>query len=281
VIKNNTPSKSLPNNLFEINTSCIKANDNEQIFAFTNKGTCVKLKVKDIPLAVQWKGKGELLCDINKTFKFDENIISIMPIPENGEDVLIMFTKNGFAKRTKVSEYDINRSYFLAMTVKEDDELISVALEKEEKQIFAITEQSYSTKFNLNELELSKRTSVGSKIIKLLENDKIVYATPVGKIGSITLISKSGLAKKVPVSDYELLARYRRGLKTINLKNDKDKVVFAHFSIENFEIAYTAKEKIKALATADLPYSGRSAKGKQFEKQAIESAFVMLDKTNL
>lgn len=281
IIKNNTPSKALPNNLFEINTSCIKTNDNEQIFAFTNKGTCVKLKVKDIPLAVQWKGKGELLCDINKTFKFDENIISIMPIPENGEDVLIMFTKNGFAKRSKVSEYDINRSYFLAMTVKEDDELISVALEKEEKQIFAITEQSYSTKFNLNELELSKRTSVGSKIIKLLENDKIVYATPVGKIGSITLISKSGLAKKVPVSDYELLARYRRGLKTINLKNDKDKVVFAHFSIENFEIAYTAKEKIKALATADLPYSGRSAKGKQFEKQAIESAFVMLDKTNL
>ena len=281
IIKNNTPSKALPATLYEINQMCIKVNDNEQIFAFTNKGTCVKLRVKDIPLVMQWKGKGELLCDINKTFNFDEYVVSIMPIPKNPEEVITMFTKNGFAKRSKVSEYDINRSYFMGMTVKEDDELIGVSLEKEEQNIILITEQSYSLKFNINEVDLGKRTSVGTKIVKLQDNDFVIFAGPVGKIGSITIFTKSGLGKKVPISDYETMNKYRRGLKTINLKDSKDKVVFAHFALENFDVAYVSKEKIKAIGTDKMPYEARVAKGKQIEKQGIEQVFIMLDKSNL
>ena len=281
IIKNNTPSKALPTALHEINTMCIKANDNEQIFAFTNKGTCVKLRVKDIPLSVQWKGKGELLCDINKTFKFDEYVVCIMPIPKNPEEVITMFTKNGFAKRSKVSEFDINRAYFLGMTVKEGDELINVCLEKDEQNILAITKQSYSLKFNINEVDLGKRTSVGVKIVKLQDGDEVIFAAPVGKIGSITVLAASGAGKRIPVSDFETMTKYRRGLKVIGLKSARDSVIFAQFGLENFDIAYTSKDKIKALNNGDMDYEARAAKGKLVDRQGIESAHVMLDKSNL
>ena len=95
------------------------------------------------------------------------------------------------------------------------------------------------------------------------------------------MLAASGVGKRIPVSDFETMTKYRRGLKVIGLKSASDSVIFAQFGLENFDIAYTSKDKIKALNNGDMDYEARAAKGKLVDKQGIESAFIMLDKSNL
>lgn len=281
VIKNIVPSKiSATNKLFEINQSVIKVNSNEQFFAFTNKGNCVKLKVKEIPEQV-WKGKGELLCEINKSFKFNEHVIKILPILKEVNAKILIFTKKGLAKSTRLDEFMVNRTNFIAISLKENDEVINVQYDNKNENLVTITKNGYSLKFNKKELPIQKRNSVGTKIQKLQGDDEIVFAGLVQKFGSMTIITNSGNAKKVPIGDYEITGKYRRGLKTISLKNQNDKIIFAKFSLENFDFITKTKDKCKLFNSSMLHYDKRISKGRIIEKSGIDSVFYILDKTKI
>ncbi|MDD4815813.1 MAG: DNA topoisomerase 4 subunit A [Clostridia bacterium] len=281
VIKNNVSAKSTvpPKDIYEINTNVIKANDNENILVFTNKGNCIKLPVKDIAMG-QWKSKGDCLHDIVKTISFDEKATKILPILE-GEKTIIIYTKLGLAKRTLLEEYLINRSFLQAMSIKENDEVVNVEYENDGQQIVLITKNAYSIKFNKNELPIQKRTSVGIKLIKLQDNDNVVFAGQVQKTGSVTIISKSGFAKKVPIGDYETMTKYRRGLKTINLQNEKDFVAFANYSQQNFDFVLVGNNKYKLFFSDKIRFDNRTSKGKQIEKANFDNIYIILDKSTV
>ena len=267
------------NNKHEIPIDIINVNDNEYIYAFTNKGNCLKLKVRDIPL-IQWKSKGNLLSELNKTIKFEEKIIKILPINQEHKNILL-YTKQGMAKLTPMSDYNISRNIFTAIALKEKDELIRAEYDNASTHIIAITKQAYSLKFNKKELPLQKRSSPGTKIFKMQDKDEVLFAGLAQKTGSVLVVSSSGFAKKVPIGDYEITPRYRRGLKTISFKDKKDYVAFASFMVENFSIVFESKNKYKILGTDGIRYDTRNSKGKQIEKNSIDNIYPMLNKSNL
>lgn len=265
---------------YEITTDAIKINDNQAFFVFTNKGNCIKLKVKELPL-LQWKGKGALLSELKKNILYSERPIRILPIKEEKNQNVLIFTKDGIAKRTPLSDFISSRVMFAVITLKEKDEVINVEYEDQNENIIAVTKWAYSLKFAKQELPIQKRASSGTKIFKMQDGDEVVFAGIAQKTGSLMMITNAAQAKKVPIGDYEVTPKYRRGLKTIGLKNAKEVVVFAKFSASNFEFVLETKEKLKIFSTDSMRYETRTAKGKTLEKLKFKNVYSVVDKSSL
>ncbi|MBP3389903.1 MAG: DNA topoisomerase 4 subunit A [Clostridia bacterium] len=265
---------------YEISTDAIKINDNEAFFVFTNKGNCIKLKVKELPLG-QWKSKGQLLSELMKNILYSEYPVKILPIKEGKNQSIIIYTKAGNAKITPVSDFISSRVMFSVINLKDKDTVINAEYNDENQHIIAVTKWAYSLKFDKKELPVQKRASSGTKIFKLQEGDELVFAGLTQKTGSLTILTNQGNGKKVPIGDYEITPKYRRGLKTINLKSTREYVMFAKFSAGNFDIVMETKEKLVVFGTEKLKFETRIAKGKQIEKLRFKNVYAAVDKSSL
>ena len=265
---------------YEISTDAIKINDNEAFFVFTNKGNCIKLKVKELPLG-QWKSKGQLLSELKKNILYSEYPVKILPIKEGKNQSIIIYTKAGNAKITPVSDFISSRVMFSVINLKDKDTVINAEYNDENQHIIAVTKWAYSLKFDKKELPVQKRASSGTKIFKLQEGDELVFAGLTQKTGSLTVLTNQGNGKKVPIGDYEITPKYRRGLKTINLKSTREYVMFAKFSAGNFDIVMETKEKLVVFGTEKLKFETRIAKGKQIEKLRFKNVYAAVDKSTL
>ena len=265
---------------YEISTDAIKINDNEAFFVFTNKGNCIKLKVKELPLG-QWKSKGQLLSELKKNILYSEYPVKILPIKEGKNQSIIIYTKAGNAKITPVSDFISSRVMFSVINLKDKDTVINAEYNDENQHIIAVTKWAYSLKFDKKELPVQRRASSGTKIFKLQEGDELVFAGLTQKTGSLTILTNQGNGKKVPVGDYEITPKYRRGLKTINLKSTREYVMFAKFSTGNFDIVMETKEKLVVFGTEKLKFETRIAKGKQIEKLRFKNVYAAVDKSSL
>lgn len=265
---------------YEISTDAIKINDNEAFFVFTNKGNCLKIKVKELQLG-QWKSKGQLLSEIKKNILYSEYPVKILPIKEGKDQSIIIYTKAGNAKIVPLSDFIGSRVMFSVINLKEKDTVINAEYNDENQYVVAVTKWAYSLKFDKKELPVQKRASSGAKIFKLQEGDELVFAGLTQKTGSLTLLTNYGVSKKVPIGDYEVTAKYRRGLKTINLKGAKEYVMFAKFSSDNFDIVMETKEKLVVFGTEKLKFETRTAKGRQIEKLRLKNVFAVVNKSSL
>ena len=265
---------------YELSTDAIKINDNEAFFVFTNKGNCIKLKVKELTLG-QWKSKGQLLSELKKNILYSEYPVKILPIKEGKNQSIIIYTKAGNAKITPVSDFISSRVMFSVINLKDKDTVINAEYNDENQHIIAVTKWAYSLKFDKKELPVQKRASSGTKIFKLQEGDELVFAGLTQKTGSLTILTNQGVGKKVPIGDYEITPKYRRGLKTINLKSTREHVMFAKFSTGNFDIVMETKEKLVVFGTEKLKFETRIAKGKQIEKLRFKNVYAAVDKSSL
>ena len=265
---------------YELSTDAIKINDNEAFFVFTNKGNCIKLKVKELTLG-QWKSKGQLLSELKKNILYSEYPVKLLPIKEGKNQSIIIYTKAGNAKITPVSDFISSRVMFSVINLKDKDTVINAEYNDENQHIIAVTKWAYSLKFDKKELPVQKRASSGTKIFKLQEGDELVFAGLTQKTGSLTILTNQGVGKKVPIGDYEITPKYRRGLKTINLKSTREHVMFAKFSTGNFDIVMETKEKLVVFGTEKLKFETRIAKGKQIEKLRFKNVYAAVDKSSL
>lgn len=279
VVVKNLGGKAMsdPNALFEVNTQCIKVNDNEAFWAFTNKGNCARIPVKSLPLG-QWKFRGANLNEIVKNVDAEEYIVKILPILENKQN-LIFFTKNGLGKRSSVEDYLINRPMFLAMTLKDDDELAFVDYENDFEYAVIVSKMGYSLKIKTEEILIQRRVAVGIKLIKLEDKDSVVFASQVDKVGSLTLIANNGMAKKVPIGDFEPMVRYRKGMRTFAFEKDSQFIIYGEFNSN--KLVLISKNKLSSISSDKIKYEVRISKGKLLEKSGITEVYPLLDKSDV
>ena len=278
--KNSSAKYASYANAYEISSDAFRINDNEAFYVFTNSGNCIKMKVKELPLTT-WKGKGATLSEIRKNILYSEKPIRILPIRENKDQKILVFTKNGVGKIMPVSDFISSRAMFSIINLKDKDEVINVEYEDQSEHIVAVTKWAYSLKFEKDELPLQKRAASGTKIFKMQEGDEVMFAGIAQKTGILMVVTNKGQAKKVPIGDYEVTNKYRRGLKTIGLKDDREFVAFARFNPENFEYVLETKDNLNLHSTDTLRYETRTARGKQIEKYRVKNAYFVVNKSSL
>lgn len=187
------------------------------ILFFTNKGLVYQLKGYEIPESGR-TAKGTAIVNLLPLAK-DESITAIIPIEKFADDkYLFMATRNGVVKKTVLSAYDTNRKKtgLIAISLKDDDELISVKLTDGNRYIIIGTRDGMSISFNEQDVRPMGRNARGVIGIKLKGNDKVIDMDNLRKNCEVLTVTENGYGKRTPTEEYR--AQSRGGIGLINIK---------------------------------------------------------------
>ena len=207
-------------NLNEIITASISTLSDKTVLAFTNKGNAYKIDPNSLPDG-KFRDKGVSLNKIVSTLANDEKIVYFMEQQENLlDEYLLFFTKYGMIKKTSVSEYQLLKSAYQAIKLKDDDEVISIEKDKPDTTILFVTKEGMGLNAMKNDIPIQGRVSGGVKGISLNDSDNVVLINQITPDDSVIIISDKAYAKRVNVNEIDILARYRKGVKVFDLKGE-------------------------------------------------------------
>lgn len=192
---------------------------------FTNRGRVYKLKAYEIPEGKR-QAKGTAIVNLIPLEK-DEYIRAIIPVKgsEDDDKFLILATKEGIVKKTKLEEYrKSNRNGLIGISLREEDELIGVNLTTGEDQIILVTKNGMSIRFCEEDVRPMGRTAMGVKGIKLKNNDKVVAMNKTDEGDKMLIVSENGFGKRTLLEEYTSQKRGGTGLITYRV-TDKTGVV--------------------------------------------------------
>ena len=196
----------------DITNMVLRTNTIDSLMIFTNKGKMYRLLVNDIPVGTNTSVGQSIKALVQ--MEDDEQAVVIYSIYRDTDAQFVLFTtKNGLVKKTSLDEYikTKKKTGLAAISIKENDELASVCLIKDEP-ILLITKQGYVIKFNSNEVGASSRNTSGLKGINLNTNDEIVSCLPIRDIkDNLTIFSSNGLGKKIELNEIPIQKRAGKG----------------------------------------------------------------------
>ena len=248
-------------------TSCvIRTNTIDQLMIFTNKGNMYRLLVDNIPVGTN-VSKGTPISGLIE-MEEDEKPTTIYSIYRDTDAKYIMFvTKNGLIKKTSLDEYikTKKKSGILAIKLKEDDELASVFLVKDE-DIVVIADGGNAIKFNSMEIGATSRATCGVKSIGLKDNDQVATALPIrDNKDQLGIFLNTGIGKKIKLTELPNQKRGGKGLAITKL-SDSDKVAAAALISDEDNILIVGNLTSVCISAKDVPSLGRASLGNQMIK---------------
>lgn len=198
----------------------------DYILFFSNKGRIYRMKGYEVP-EFSRQSKGLPIINLLQLEK-EENISSIISLSADNEEhkYLVFVTKNGVIKRTELSEFDnIRKSGKIAITLKEDDELIYVGVTTGNDEIAIGANNGRMVRFNEDEVRVMGRSASGVKGIEL-EDSKVIGAEVIKPNQLILIVTENGYGKKSEIEEYRLTHRGSKGVKALNI-TDKNGMMVA------------------------------------------------------
>ncbi|MDD5065255.1 MAG: DNA gyrase subunit A [Phycisphaerae bacterium] len=198
------------------------ASTHDYLLIFTNRGRCYWLRVYDIPsMSRQSMGRNivNLLKLGNQTIT---SIISVRNFGSEDEKVkdprqLIMATKNGVVKKTKLSAYSNPRATGVtAIKLDPSDEVIGVAMTSGKDQIVLGSRDGMAIRFGEDQVRSMGRVSRGVRGMKLRNKDSVVGMVIAEKGASLLTVCEKGYGKRTSLNDYR--TQNRGGIGLINIK---------------------------------------------------------------
>ena len=195
------------------------ASTHDTILFFTNKGKVYKLKGYEIPEAGR-TAKGTAIVNLLRLDN-GEKISAVIPIQNFAEGkYLLMGTKKGLIKKTALREYDSSKKTGLqGITLKDDDELISVKLTDGEDNVVLVTKNGLCITFEEKEVRPIGRTSQGVIGIRIDSDDEVIGMESIVLGGKATLltITENGFGKRTEIDEYRVQIRGGKGVLTYKI----------------------------------------------------------------
>jgi DNA gyrase subunit A len=186
---------------------------------FTNKGRVYKIKGYQIP-EFSRTSKGIPIVNLLE-FDKDETLANFTSVKDfEAENAYLTFvTKKGVVKRTHISEYqNIRTNGIIALTLRENDELLSVRLTDGQKDIILGASNGKAIRFNEQDVRSMGRTASGVRGMNIGENDQIVGAALIeSNEQEILVVTEKGYGKRTNVDEYRCQMRGGKGVKTLNV----------------------------------------------------------------
>ena len=271
--------------LAEAHINLLKTKSNSNILVFTNIGNVFKIDANGLALA-KWKEKGIEFAKLVRGEKSNEKPVAI--IEENVEDKdtnLLFFTKDGMIKKTALSEYSLNKASYQAIKLKDNDELLTVEIDKPDTTIMFVTASGIGLNAEKSDIPVQGRISGGVKGIALADGDEVVSANQVVAGQNICLISNKAYAKQINTSEIDVMARYRKGVKVFDLKGESSsgtKVVCSGvFGDEDDVVIQTEFDEYSAISIQSIAEDTRSSRGKSLSVEDSKNIiYAMIRKNN-
>ena len=240
------------------------ASTHDTILFFTNKGKLYHLRGYEIPEAGR-TAKGTAIVNL-LSLDAGEKVSAVIPIQNFAEGkYLLMATKNGLIKKTALKEYDSSRKTGLqGITLKEDDELISVRLTDGQDNVVLVTRNGMCITFDEKDVRPIGRVSQGVIGIRLDEDDEVIGMESVIAGGKATLlaITENGFGKRTELDEYRVQNRGGKGVVTYKITPKTGKLVGVRIATEEDDVMLiTDTGTIIRINVKDISVLGRSTQG--------------------
>ena len=190
------------------------------LLIFTDKGKVYRIKGYKIPEASR-NAKGIPVINIINIEK-DEKIKSLVPIDKEAEisGYLFFVTKQGICKRVAAREFEsIRQNGKIAITLKEDDELIGVKPTRGDEDIIIAASNGKAVRFREDCVRDMGRTASGVRGMDVDGSEVIGVATS-NEGSKILIVTENGNGKKTDINEYRVTSRGAKGVKTLK-ENDR------------------------------------------------------------
>ena len=240
------------------------ASTHDTILFFSNKGKLYRLKGYEIPEAGR-TAKGTAIVNLLQLDN-GEKISAVIPIQNFAEGkYLLMGTKNGLIKKTQLAEYDSSRKTgLLAITLKDEDELIDVRLTDGEDNVVLVTKKGLSITFEEKDVRPVGRTAQGVIGMRLDEDDEVIGMESIigNKNATLLAITENGFGKRTELDEYRVQNRGGRGVITYKVTPKTGNVVGIRIATGTEDVMLvTDKGTIIRLKVDEISVLGRSTQG--------------------
>ena len=199
------------------------------ILFFTNKGRVYRTKAYELPEANR-VAKGQHVANL-LAFQPDEHIAQVIQIPNyQVEPYLVLATKNGLVKKTRLDEFDSNRSGgIIAINLREDDELVGATLAAPENDLLLVSKKAQAIRFNATDEALRPMGRATSGVIGMRfgEADELLAMEVVREGMDVLVATNGGFAKRTPIEEYPVQGRGGKGVLTAKITERRGGLVGA------------------------------------------------------
>lgn len=240
------------------------ASTHDIILFFSNKGKLYRLKGYEVPEAGR-TAKGTAIVNL-LSLDPGEKISAVIQINNFSEGkYLLMGTKNGLIKKTALTEYNSARKTgLLAITLKDDDELIDVRLTDGEDNVVMVTKKGMSITFDEKDVRPVGRTAQGVIGIRLDEDDSVIgMESIISNIkGTLLAITENGFGKRTELEEYRVQNRGGRGVITYKVTPKTGDIVGIRIATDEEDVMLiTDNGTIIRLNVKDISILGRATQG--------------------
>ena len=240
------------------------ASTHDTILFFTNKGKLYKLRGYEVPEAGR-TARGTAIVNL-LSLDAGEKISAVIPIQNFAEGkYLLMSTKNGLIKKTSLVEYNSARKTGLqGITLKEDDELITVRLTDGQDNVVLVTKKGMCITFDEKEVRPMGRISQGVIGIRLDNEDEVIGMESIIAGGKATLlaITEHGFGKRTELDEYRVQSRGGKGVTTYKITPKTGNLVGIRIATEEDDVMLiTDTGTIIRLQVKDISVLGRATQG--------------------
>ncbi|HHY46238.1 MAG TPA: DNA gyrase subunit A [Firmicutes bacterium] len=238
------------------------ASTHDFILFFTDKGKVYSIKAYDIPEATR-QARGTAIVNL-LSLSPGETIKAIIPVDEFSPDrYVIMVTKKGFAKKTRLSEYATGRrSGIVAIALEEGDDLVETKLTDGSQEVILATAGGLALRFPEDDVRPTGRVSRGVKAIQLVPGDRLIGMDIVRPDSDLLVVTRKGYGKRTPLSEYRVQGRAGKGIKTLNVTDRNGELAVVKVVQEQNELMImSAGGTVIRMEVREVPVMGRDTQG--------------------
>ncbi|MTD56136.1 DNA gyrase subunit A [Amycolatopsis pithecellobii] len=234
------------------------------ILFFTNKGRVYRAKAYELPEANR-AARGQHVANL-LAFQPDEEIAQVIEIPNyEVAPYLVLATRKGLVKKTKLSDFDSNRAGgLIAVNLREGDELVGAVLAGPDDDLLLVSAEGQSIRFHATDEALRPmgRATSGVLGMRFNDGDELLALNVVKPEKFLLVATDGGYAKRTPIEDYPVQGRGGKGVLTIQHDRKRGRLVGALIVDEDDELyAITSNGGVIRTTAEGVRKTGRQTKG--------------------
>jgi len=241
----------------------------DHVLFFTNKGRVYRLRGYEIPDTTR-QARGTALVNL-LTLPPGEEVTAAFPIDRfEGEQYLVMVTKHGVIKKSKLEEFaNVRRNGLLAINLDASDELLAVDLSNGSRDIILASSRGMAVHFNEKNVRPMGRPARGVKAMTIDEGDTIVAMDVLeDERREVLLVTSLAFGKRTPIEEYRHTSRGGKGVKAFARQRDDigqvvDQILVAP---DDQVLMITSGNQVIRLKVRDIRKTGRDAKGVRLQR---------------
>lgn len=233
----------------------------DDILFFTDKGKVYSIKGYMVPEG-QRTARGRAIVNLLQLTD-GEKVKAMIPLKADTEGYIVLATKNGLIKKTALQEFaSIRKTGKIAISINEDDELISVQLSSGSDEILVASREGKCIRFSEDDVRAMGRDTQGVKSMTLNKGDVVVDMTVIKQDCEVITMTENGYGKRSDVDDYRLQSRGGKGVKAGVFNSKTGKLVNLKLvSSEEDIMIITDNGTIIRVAAQDISKISRDTQG--------------------